>query len=262
MGGRGLQQFARDYPPQWRKRGLIMDDRWNHGGFVAPMILAHLDRKILAVGGTRHGGRGHRPVARIPRPHGDADQRQGGSDCETFALGFKEFKLGAGDRDAHLGRVGRHPRRQAAARRRHDHRARVRRLGPEGQGVASSKATASTPTSSSTSAPTASWEARTSSSISRSTCCSRRSRRTPGTWRRPRRSRRGPCSRCPRWTSPRTASARWGSATTASSTGRATRPSASRTRPGWSATRGTRTASTSPSPCPGTPRCACFPTTT
>jgi len=37
------------------KRGLIMDDRWNHGGFVAPMILAHLDRKILAVAGTRYG---------------------------------------------------------------------------------------------------------------------------------------------------------------------------------------------------------------
>ncbi|HUM02018.1 MAG TPA: PDZ domain-containing protein, partial [Thermoanaerobaculia bacterium] len=50
MGGRGLQQFARDFPPQWNRRGLIMDDRWNHGGFVAPMILAHLDRKILAVG--------------------------------------------------------------------------------------------------------------------------------------------------------------------------------------------------------------------
>jgi C-terminal processing protease CtpA/Prc len=46
MSNRGLRQCARDYPSQWRKRGLTMDDRWNHGGFVAPMILAHLDRKI------------------------------------------------------------------------------------------------------------------------------------------------------------------------------------------------------------------------
>ena len=95
MGGLGLQQFARDYPPQWTKRGLIMDDRWNHGGFVAPMILAHLDRKILAVGGTRHGG----PVDTTPSRafHGHMVtliNRQGGSDCETFALGFKDFKLG------------------------------------------------------------------------------------------------------------------------------------------------------------------------
>ncbi len=95
MGGRGLQEFARDFPPQWGKRGLIMDDRWNHGGFVAPMILAHLDRKILAVGGTRHGG----PVDTTPSHafHGymvTLINRQGGSDCETFAQGFKDFKLG------------------------------------------------------------------------------------------------------------------------------------------------------------------------
>ena len=58
------------------------------------MILAHLDRKLLAVAGTRHGNvdtvpshafRGHM-IALI--------NRQGGSDCETFALGFKEYKLG------------------------------------------------------------------------------------------------------------------------------------------------------------------------
>jgi tricorn protease len=95
MSARGLQQFARDYPPQWAKRGLIIDDRWNHGGFVAPMILAHLDRKILAIGGTRHGG----PVDTTPSHafHGymvTLINRQGGSDCETFAQGFKDFKLG------------------------------------------------------------------------------------------------------------------------------------------------------------------------
>jgi tricorn protease len=95
MGGLGLKQFARDFPPQWDKRGLIVDDRWNHGGFVAPMILAHLDRKILGIGGTRHGG----PVDTVPSRafHGHLIalvNRQGGSDCETLALGFKEFGLG------------------------------------------------------------------------------------------------------------------------------------------------------------------------
>jgi tricorn protease len=95
MGGRGLQQFARDFPPQWNRRALIMDDRWNHGGFVAPMILAHLDRKILAVGGTRYGGQ----VDTTPSHafHGylaTLINRQGGSDCETFAQGFKDFKMG------------------------------------------------------------------------------------------------------------------------------------------------------------------------
>jgi len=94
MGNRGLRQFARDYPPQWRKRGLIMDDRWNHGGFVAPMILAHLDRKILAIAGTRHGNIDTVPSHAFHGYMACLINRQGGSDCETFALGFKEFKLG------------------------------------------------------------------------------------------------------------------------------------------------------------------------
>ncbi|HWW03001.1 MAG TPA: PDZ domain-containing protein [Candidatus Acidoferrum sp.] len=94
MSARGLRQFARDYPPQWRKRGLIMDDRWNHGGFVAPMLLAHLDRKILAIGGTRYGNIDTVPSHAFSGYMACLINRQGGSDCETFALGFKNFKLG------------------------------------------------------------------------------------------------------------------------------------------------------------------------
>ena len=94
MDALGLRQFARDYPPQARKRGLIMDDRWNHGGFVASMILAHLDRKILAIAGLRYGNLDTVP-SRAFRGHRMAlINRQGGSDCETFALGFKQFNLG------------------------------------------------------------------------------------------------------------------------------------------------------------------------
>jgi tricorn protease len=94
MQGLGLREFARDYPPQWRKRGLIMDDRWNHGGSVAQMILAHLDRKILAVGGTRYGNVDTVPSHAFNGYMACLINRQGGSDCETFALGFKQFKLG------------------------------------------------------------------------------------------------------------------------------------------------------------------------
>jgi tricorn protease len=94
MGGLGLRQFARDYPPQWRKRALIVDDRWNHGGSVAPMILAHLDRKILAVGGTRYGNIDTTPSHAFHGYLACLINRQGGSDCETLALGFKQFGLG------------------------------------------------------------------------------------------------------------------------------------------------------------------------
>ena len=94
MSSRGLRQFARDYPSQWRKRGLIMDDRWNHGGFVAPMLLAHLDRKVLAVTGTRYGQVDTVPSHAFSGYMACLINRQGGSDCETFALGFKQFNLG------------------------------------------------------------------------------------------------------------------------------------------------------------------------
>jgi tricorn protease len=95
MGGFGLQQFSRDYPAQWNKRGLILDDRWNHGGFVASMIIAHLDRKILAVNGLRYT----KFLSTQPDRafHGYMDtliNRQGGSDCETLALSVKKFGLG------------------------------------------------------------------------------------------------------------------------------------------------------------------------
>ncbi|HEV8374870.1 MAG TPA: PDZ domain-containing protein [Candidatus Polarisedimenticolia bacterium] len=94
MGGLGLRQFSRDFPPQWRKAGLIIDDRWNHGGFVAPMIIAHLDRKLFSVGGTRYGNVGTYPDRASERWMAVLINRQGGSDCETLAQEFKDFKLG------------------------------------------------------------------------------------------------------------------------------------------------------------------------
>ncbi|MFN0149077.1 MAG: PDZ domain-containing protein [bacterium] len=94
MGGFGLSQFARDYPPQWHKRGFIIDDRWNHGGFVATMILTHLDRKTFSVGKSRHGLVYTSPDRCFSGHLACLINRQGGSDCETFAQGFKDWKLG------------------------------------------------------------------------------------------------------------------------------------------------------------------------
>ena len=94
MGGFGLSQFARDYPPQWNKQGFIIDDRWNHGGFVATMILSHLDRKIFSVGKSRHGIMYTSPDRCFTGHMACLINRQGGSDCETFAQGFKDFGMG------------------------------------------------------------------------------------------------------------------------------------------------------------------------
>jgi tricorn protease len=95
MGDMGLKQFARDFPPQWNKAGLIIDDRWNHGGFVAPIIVAHLDRKVFSVGNSRYTkGLITTPDRSSRRYLSLLLNRQGGSDCETIAQEFKDFGLG------------------------------------------------------------------------------------------------------------------------------------------------------------------------
>lgn len=95
MSGLGLKQFSRDFPPQWERPGLIIDDRWNHGGFVASMIVAHLDRKMFSVYGTRYAdGKITEPGRSRKRHLAALINRQGGSDCETLAQEFKDFKLG------------------------------------------------------------------------------------------------------------------------------------------------------------------------
>ena len=94
MSSRGLKQFARDYPPQWRKQGLIIDDRWNGGGFVATMIVAHLNRRIYSIDATRQGFYGTEPALAFHGHLAALVNRQGGSDCETLVDEFKTFQLG------------------------------------------------------------------------------------------------------------------------------------------------------------------------
>lgn len=94
MSSRGMQSFARDYPAQYRKQAMIIDDRWNRGGFVADIILSHLNRKILAYGRPRHGNMYTSPGNLFTGHLACLINRQGGSDCETFGNGFQELKLG------------------------------------------------------------------------------------------------------------------------------------------------------------------------
>ena len=121
MSARGLRQFARDYPSQWRRHGLIIDDRWNHGGSVAPMILSHLDRKILAIGGTRHGNVDTVPSHAFSGHLAGADQPPGRKRLRNLSPGFQAVQARPRHRHTDLGRLGRHSRRQTAAGRRHDY---------------------------------------------------------------------------------------------------------------------------------------------
>ena len=57
----GLQQFVRQFYAQLNKQALIMDDRWNGGGFIAPAAIERLRRVLVSMGVGREGGIGTEP---------------------------------------------------------------------------------------------------------------------------------------------------------------------------------------------------------
>jgi tricorn protease len=56
MGGEGLNEFAKAFFPQIRKEGLIIDVRYNGGGFVSEMILERLRRVLAGMSSSRNAG--------------------------------------------------------------------------------------------------------------------------------------------------------------------------------------------------------------
>ncbi|MFH1278091.1 MAG: S41 family peptidase [Candidatus Eisenbacteria bacterium] len=55
MGGWGLSQFDRWFYPQLDKEGMVVDMRWNGGGFVSQLIVSRLGREPIMFGRARGG---------------------------------------------------------------------------------------------------------------------------------------------------------------------------------------------------------------
>ena len=71
MGQPGLNEFTKQYFPQIRKKGLIVDVRGNGGGFVSPLVIERLRRALVMVEvAQRHAT--NEPTANIPRADGCA----------------------------------------------------------------------------------------------------------------------------------------------------------------------------------------------
>jgi len=94
MGGFGLVRFAKMFYNQFRRPGLIIDVRYNGGGFVSGLMLERLRREVVAMWAGRHGEPGRSPGGGIHAHMVTLLNEFSCSDGDYFPWFFREYKLG------------------------------------------------------------------------------------------------------------------------------------------------------------------------
>ena len=90
----GLQQFVRQFYSQLGKQALIMDDRWNGGGFIAPFALERLRRMLVALGTNRESAIATEPQQVLNGPKVALLNHWSASDGDIFPYLFRLYHLG------------------------------------------------------------------------------------------------------------------------------------------------------------------------
>jgi tricorn protease len=93
MQAAGMTEFNTWFYPQIDKQGLVVDVRWNHGGFVSEIILERLRRKIDAFGLSRGGNRNTYPFKTLNGPFVVVTNQFAGSDGDIFPAAVQIEKL-------------------------------------------------------------------------------------------------------------------------------------------------------------------------
>jgi tricorn protease len=94
MGEFGLTRFTKMFYNQMRKPGLIVDVRYNGGGFVADLVLERLRRQVVAMGFSRSGAPGPAPDDALNAHMITLQNEFSVSDGDYFPYYFREYKLG------------------------------------------------------------------------------------------------------------------------------------------------------------------------
>jgi tricorn protease len=94
MGGLGMDQFIRQFYPQLDKQALLVDERWNGGGFIDPIVLERLRRVLVGLDVNREGGKGTSPQQLIVGPKACLMNHFSGSDGDIFPYFFRKYGLG------------------------------------------------------------------------------------------------------------------------------------------------------------------------
>jgi tricorn protease len=90
----GLQQFVRQFYPQLGKQALIVDDRWNGGGFIAPFAIERLRRILVTLATNREAGIGTEPLEVLNGPKVALINHWSASDGDIFPYLFRLYGLG------------------------------------------------------------------------------------------------------------------------------------------------------------------------
>ena len=94
MGAPGLNEFVKQYFPQIRKQGLIIDVRYNGGGFVDELIFERLRRILAGMDAARNWQSGTVPPNVFNGSMVCLTNHYAASDGDIFSYAFKHYKLG------------------------------------------------------------------------------------------------------------------------------------------------------------------------
>ena len=90
----GLQQFVRQFYGQLDKQALIVDDRWNGGGFIAPYALERLRRALVVLGTNRESAIETEPAQVLNGPKVALLNHWSSSDGDIFPYLFRLYGIG------------------------------------------------------------------------------------------------------------------------------------------------------------------------
>ncbi len=107
----GLVAFNNWFYPQLDKEGMVVDVRWNGGGFVSQLIVERLLRKLIWWDPQRNGAVFTYPVRVLNGPFVVLTNQFAGSDGDIFPAAIQTAGARAGDRQAVMGRRRRDPLR-------------------------------------------------------------------------------------------------------------------------------------------------------
>ncbi|UCH98100.1 MAG: PDZ domain-containing protein, partial [Candidatus Aminicenantes bacterium] len=94
MGLAGLSDFIKLYYPQLRKKALIIDVRFNGGGFVSQLIVERLRREVVFIEISRYAVPRLNTEGMLDGPKVCIIDEFAGSDGDIFPYRFKKYGLG------------------------------------------------------------------------------------------------------------------------------------------------------------------------